>query len=118
MAASNTEYDAKAFEWQNLIQAGPMTRGMFKSVSYGDFSLKFKVYAQNAFGQSPIHEWKALLSKFAAPSVYASTSASALLDNIEGALTILGDNGQTISAELNKGRRGSVVQNESTKKRN
>ncbi len=117
MAASNTNYDAKAFEWQNLIQAGPMTRGMFKSVSYGDFSLKFKVYAQNAFGQSPINEWKALLSKFAAPSLYASTSASTLLNNIEGALSILGDNGETISAELNKGGLRHVEQNESTKRK-
>lgn len=116
MAASNSNYNNNAFEWQNVMQAGPMTRGMFKSVSYGDFSLKFKIYEQNTFGQSRIDEWKALLSKLATPSITAASSAKALLDNIQGALTILGDNGDAIVRELNKGRRHASTPNSVTKK--
>ena len=116
MAASNSNNN-NAFEWQNVMQAGPMTRGMFKSVSYGDFSLKFKIYEQNTFGQSPIDEWKALLSKLATPSIFATSSAKTLLDNIQGALTMLENNSVAIVDELNKGRLQASRPNNVTQKK-
>lgn len=116
MSSMNNSTDETS-PWVNTIQAGALTRGMFKSVSYGEFNLKFKIYTQKAFGQSTVSEWRDLLTKFAVPSKSTVQSAGTLLNNIEGALAHLNAGGQTIIENLKEGRTVNPKPNKNTEKR-
>lgn len=83
-------------QFKNLVRVGDWTRQVYDGYSMQDIPLKFRVYTNERYGQTPPKDIIRLLSSFATLSSNNNINIDSLKTNILNALTNANSNGQIV----------------------
>lgn len=80
--------------FNNLINAGEWTKKVYNGYSVSDIALKYRIYEDETFGQTPATRVINLLSKYATLEATNNVSIENLSSNIKNAMTVIAENGK------------------------